>query len=131
LTPFDFDPEVIGIASQPFRLLWDGEGGWRSHVPDFFVRRVDGSAVVVDVRPAARTRPTDMAVFTATGRACVQAVRRHPRTSSHVTQLNRVCDPHTIETESECQVTGSTGFGIDTGVVQHSHLIRKLRRVTE
>jgi hypothetical protein len=73
LTLLDFDQDVVAIASQPFRLLWDGENGRRSHVPDFFVRRVDGSAVVVDVRPAARTRPADVAVFTATDRACGQA----------------------------------------------------------
>jgi hypothetical protein len=48
----DFDATVVAIASQPFRLSWTTvEGKARSHVPDYFARRVDGSAVVVDCRP--------------------------------------------------------------------------------
>lgn len=46
----DFDPDVVGFASQPFRLHWlDGERG-RGHVPDFFARLADGTGVVIDVR---------------------------------------------------------------------------------
>ncbi len=47
----DHDRDVVGIASQPFALLWpkDTEGA-RGHVPDFFVRLSDGRARVVDVR---------------------------------------------------------------------------------
>ncbi|MEH0450136.1 hypothetical protein [Streptomyces sp. B21-101] len=46
----DFDPSVVGIGSQPFWLHWhDGERE-RRHAPDYFVRRADGSAVVVDIR---------------------------------------------------------------------------------
>jgi hypothetical protein len=40
----DFDPEVVGIASEPFRLSW-WEGRHRSHVPDFFARLADGTGV--------------------------------------------------------------------------------------
>jgi hypothetical protein len=58
LAAFDFDPAVVAIASQPFWLLWTaGEGKARSHAPDFFLRRGNGSAVVVDCRPAERRRP--------------------------------------------------------------------------
>lgn len=56
----DFDPAVGAIASQPFWLLWpaaEGGGRYRSHAPDYFVRRVDGSAVVVDCRPEHRRKP--------------------------------------------------------------------------
>ena len=43
----DFDPTVVGIASQPFWLYWSDEAGKPdSHAPDFFARRRDGSAVV-------------------------------------------------------------------------------------
>jgi hypothetical protein len=71
LAAFDFDPAVVAIASQPFWLFWmTGEGGARSHAPDFFLRRGDGSAVVVDCRPAERRRPRDLAVFATTRRAC-------------------------------------------------------------
>jgi hypothetical protein len=58
----DFEPAVTGIASQPFWLPWHDQAGARvSHVPDFFARRADGSAVVVDCRPAERQGPRNMA----------------------------------------------------------------------
>src|SRR5664280_2889761 len=47
----DHDPAVVGIASQPFWLFWQHDGKLRSHAPDYFARRADGSAVVVDCRP--------------------------------------------------------------------------------
>ena len=70
----DFDPSVVGIASQPFWLHWiDAAGKMISHAPDFFARRSDGSAVVVDCRPVERRRPRDVAKFDATARACALA----------------------------------------------------------
>lgn len=67
----DLDPTVVGIASQPFWLGWRGEGGsWIRHVPDYFARRQDGSAVVVDCRPVERRAPRDVAKFEATAAAC-------------------------------------------------------------
>ena len=66
----DFDPTVVGIASQPFWLSWrDDAGKLISHAPDFFARRADGTSVVVDCRlverrkrrDAARTRGTSSA----------------------------------------------------------------------
>jgi hypothetical protein len=70
----DFDPTVVGIASQPFWLSWTAaDGRSRSHVPDYFARRVDGSAVAVDCRPVERRdRPRDVAAFEATRRACAE-----------------------------------------------------------
>ncbi|WP_328466530.1 TnsA-like heteromeric transposase endonuclease subunit [Actinoplanes sp. NBC_00393] len=69
----DFDPAVVAVASQPFWLFWTMEQGKaRSHVPDYFARLVDGSAVVVDCRPADRIRPRDAAAFAATRDACDQ-----------------------------------------------------------
>jgi hypothetical protein len=38
--------------------------------PDFFARRSDGSAVVIDCRPVERRTPWDMAKFDATAAAC-------------------------------------------------------------
>jgi hypothetical protein len=67
----DFDPAVVGIASQPFWLSWmapDGRGV--AHAPDYFARRVDGSAVVVDCRPVERRPARDLAKFDATRQAC-------------------------------------------------------------
>src|SRR6476660_261516 len=38
----DFDPSVVGIASQPFWLHWTDEADKpASHAPDFFARRRD------------------------------------------------------------------------------------------
>ncbi len=70
----DFDPLVAGISSQPFWLRWPGEDGKTvSHAPDYFARRRDGSAIVVDCRPAERRGPADAAKFDATARACAVA----------------------------------------------------------
>lgn len=67
----DFDPAVVGIASQPFWLRWADEAGVRvSHAPDFFARRADGSGVVVDCRPVERRPRADVVKFDATARAC-------------------------------------------------------------
>jgi hypothetical protein len=67
----DWDPLVVGIAAQPFWLSWTGPAGRDvAHAPDFFARRVDGSAVVVDCRPVDRRPARDLAKFEATRRAC-------------------------------------------------------------
>ncbi|MGW7219052.1 TnsA-like heteromeric transposase endonuclease subunit [Streptomyces sp. NPDC054826] len=67
----DFDPLVTGMSSQPFRLSWTGPDGKRvRHTPDFFVRRADGTGLVVDVRPDERIEPDDAAKFTVTAAAC-------------------------------------------------------------
>jgi len=66
----DFDPDVAGLSSQPFRLSWDAGGVRRRHVPDFFARLSDGSGVVVDVRADDRIGPRDTAAFEAAARAC-------------------------------------------------------------
>ncbi|MGW0497828.1 TnsA-like heteromeric transposase endonuclease subunit [Streptomyces sp. NPDC003007] len=66
----DFDPLVMGMSSQPFRLPWTGPNGKRvRHTPDFFVRRADGTGLVVDVRPDERIEPDDAAKFTVTAAA--------------------------------------------------------------
>lgn len=67
----DFDPAVTAIASQPYWLFWTtSEGKGRSHAPDYFARRRDGSAVVVDCRPVGRRKPRDLVAFEAAQRAC-------------------------------------------------------------
>ncbi|GGV57303.1 hypothetical protein GCM10010245_90380 [Streptomyces spectabilis] len=66
----DYEPQVVGIASQPFWLhWWDGQRE-RRHAPDFFARCTDGSAVVVDVRADERIEPRDAEVFDITGQVC-------------------------------------------------------------
>jgi hypothetical protein len=68
----DADPGVVAVVSQPFRLWWsDGvKPRPRRHVPDYFVRRVDGSVLVVDVRADDRIGEDDAALFAATEVAC-------------------------------------------------------------
>jgi hypothetical protein len=66
----DFDPDVVAVSSQPFCLRWAGQPGGRRHVPDFFARLADGSAVVIDVRPDELVGADDAEVFAATQRAC-------------------------------------------------------------
>lgn len=69
----DFDPAVVGISSQPFWLFWSAADGRAvSHAPDYFARRDDGTAVVVDCRPAERRRSRDVAKFEVTEAACAE-----------------------------------------------------------
>ncbi|MEV8310726.1 TnsA-like heteromeric transposase endonuclease subunit [Streptomyces flavidovirens] len=74
LMRLDADPEVVGVASQPFQLSWRYGGGRRRirHTPDYFVRRRDGRAVVLDVRPDELVEPEDAAKFAATAVACAR-----------------------------------------------------------
>lgn len=54
LLDMDFDPQIVDVSSQPFRILFrETELGLLSHVPDFFARCIDGRGVVVDVKPRA------------------------------------------------------------------------------
>lgn len=67
----DFDPRVVGIASQPFVLVWrSGRGRAPSHVPDYFARRADSSSVVIDCRPEERRPERDAVKFAATAEVC-------------------------------------------------------------
>jgi hypothetical protein len=76
----DFDPGVVGIASQPFRLSWrDETGARRRHVPDYFARLADGSGLVLDVRADDRIEERDAAAFEVTRRACEQVGWRFRR----------------------------------------------------
>ena len=74
LMALDADPGVEAVASQPMWLHWADESGRaRRHAPDFFVRRADGTGVLVDVRPDERISAADGAVFAATAAMAGQA----------------------------------------------------------
>ncbi len=76
-------PTSWGIAAQPFWLFWrDGQRS-RSHAPDFFARRADGTGVVTDCRPAARIKLRDEVAFAATARACASMGWVYRRVSEH------------------------------------------------
>ena len=59
----DFDSEVVAFSAQPFWLSWSDDGEQRQHAPDFFTRLVDGTGVVIDVRPNDRIKPRDARAF--------------------------------------------------------------------
>ena len=66
----DADPDVVGVLSQPFWFHWsDG----KRHAPDYFVRRRDGSALVVDVREDERINELDRDLFDRSAVACAAA----------------------------------------------------------
>ncbi|MEW1639760.1 TnsA-like heteromeric transposase endonuclease subunit [Streptomyces sp. NPDC093801] len=74
LMALDFDPQVSAVASQPLWLFWDNaEGKTVSHAPDYFVRRADGSVLLVDSRPQERRPTRDLEKFAATEQACAEA----------------------------------------------------------
>ena len=50
LIELDRLPDVVAVSSQPMWIRWRGEPDVR-HAPDYFVRRADGSAALIDVRP--------------------------------------------------------------------------------
>ena len=67
----DFDPDVVGIAAQPFWLLWTTpEGKPCSHAPDYFARSAGGAALVMDCRPADRIKPRDAVCCCPAGWCC-------------------------------------------------------------
>lgn len=65
----DWEPDVIGVSSQPLAILWPRGGKRKSHVPDFFIREANGNGTVIDVRPAERVEK-DWDQFEATRDLC-------------------------------------------------------------
>lgn len=56
LRALDFDPQIVGVASQPFWLYWTDQGGRRRHAPDYFARRADGAVWSSMCAPMTRLR---------------------------------------------------------------------------
>ncbi|MFI6029399.1 TnsA-like heteromeric transposase endonuclease subunit [Amycolatopsis magusensis] len=56
---------------QPLWLFWTTDDGKaRSHAPDYFARKADGTALVLDCRPLNRIKPRDQVAFDAARMAC-------------------------------------------------------------
>ena len=53
----DFDPDVVAIVGQPFQMVAAVKGRVRRHVPDYFLLRKDGTALIVNVKPADQAVP--------------------------------------------------------------------------
>ncbi|MEV7217650.1 TnsA-like heteromeric transposase endonuclease subunit [Kitasatospora cineracea] len=67
----DFDEQVTALAAQPFIFEGqDADGKWQ-HTPDLFVRRTDGSALLVDVKnPQQIDKPRERRQAERTATAC-------------------------------------------------------------
>ena len=71
LIAFDFDPNIVGIAGQPFRFEFAMTGGsFRSHMPDYFLRAADGDGIVVDIEPDELIDANDRINFAASAALC-------------------------------------------------------------
>lgn len=79
LMRLDFDPDIKGVASQPFRITLPPLLPQTSHVPDYFLRKADGTAIVIDVRPDALVKPADEEVFGATAALCASVGWKYQR----------------------------------------------------
>lgn len=66
LATLDRAGDAVAVSSQPMWIRWRSPK--RSHAPDYFVRRTDGSGLLVDVKPADRVKPEDRAKFELTRR---------------------------------------------------------------
>lgn len=75
----DFDSSVVGVSSQPFRITLPASLPQSSHVPDYFVRHADGTALVLDIRPDSRVKPADQDVFDATAQLCASVAWAYQR----------------------------------------------------
>ena len=64
--------ELVAFSSQPLALLWPrGTQGSKSHVPDFFARRVERDGLLVDVcAPVALEKPARQRQMNLTRAAC-------------------------------------------------------------
>ena len=92
LMALDADPGVEAVASQPMWLHWVSKSGKaRRHAPDFFVRRADGTGVLIDVRPDHLVRAADSAVFAVTAVIAGQAGWAYDRSVSCPLSARRTC----------------------------------------
>lgn len=90
----DFDTRITAFAAQPFWLHYRHGPHVRKHAPTYFVRRQDGTGLVLDCRPHHQhdnhtdnqpnnhDAPGDRAAFDATARACELAGWEYRRRGS-------------------------------------------------
>lgn len=70
LMVLDFRGDAVAVSSNPFWLLWAKGQSHSRHAPDYFIRRRDGSVLVVDVKPAGRIRDRDRQQHQRTREVC-------------------------------------------------------------
>lgn len=70
LMALDFAGDAVQVSSNPFWLLWPKGSVPKRHAPDFFIRRRDGSVLVVDVKPEERISDQDRIQHSRTREVC-------------------------------------------------------------
>ncbi|WP_319446111.1 MULTISPECIES: TnsA-like heteromeric transposase endonuclease subunit [unclassified Mycobacterium] len=70
LMVLDFEGQAVAVSSNPFWLLWPRGSDPQRHAPDFFIRRTDGSVLVMDVKPASRLTDNDRIQHARTRAVC-------------------------------------------------------------
>jgi len=72
LRVLDFRGDIAQISSNPLWLLWAKDSGPKRHAPDFFGRRINRSALVVDVKPEHRMTDEDRIQHARTREVCTE-----------------------------------------------------------
>ncbi|WP_405624418.1 hypothetical protein [Streptomyces sp. NBC_00076] len=118
----DSEPDVVAFASQPFRLPRRlGDQARRvSHTPDYFVRRRDGTAAVLDVAglPSGSGRPAQRPQRTAPG---LDPVRDPPLGATGVALPAGpfAATPRWACRRCVARRTGAPGQGVMVGMSKH------------
>lgn len=102
----DFDPDVIEIIAQPFRMRAIVDGKPRMHTPDYALLRPGGIIEIVNCKPSAHlTRPKVVELHAWVGAALQQAGIRHrivselpPTRLANLTSLAHFRNPRWSET---------------------------------
>ncbi|MCV7001167.1 TnsA-like heteromeric transposase endonuclease subunit [Mycolicibacterium alvei] len=89
LMVLDFQGEAIAVSSNPFWLLWPRGAKPVRHAPDFFVRRRDGSVLIVDVKPAERITDKDREQHDLTRQCCTEIGWEYEEFTSITTPVER------------------------------------------
>lgn len=89
LMVLDFRGEAIAVSSNPFWLLWPRGTKPVRHAPDFFVRRRDGSVLIVDVKPAERITDKDREQHDLTRQCCIEIGWEYEEFTSITTAVER------------------------------------------
>ncbi len=85
----DFRGEAIAVSSNPFWLLWPQGTKPVRHAPDFFVRRRNGSVLIVDVKPAERITDNDREQHDLTRKCCAEIGWEYEEFTSITTTVER------------------------------------------
>lgn len=96
---------VLGVASQPMWITWPRTG--QRHAPDFFARLVNGTGLVIDVRPTERIDDRAREQFDRTARFCSSVGLRYgvyspttPTRDANLRFLMRYRDPRWLDPRS-------------------------------